>query len=555
MVLPHRELGQPPGHGQRLVHLAELRERLDEIGRDGEGARVLHALALGVGPRPAQRLGGGLGLAREEPRDPEGTRGLEVVPANAGGLGARDRLGRPPPRLAGIPAAGGEQRAAALVHRPQEELVHGGLLPLAEEPFRFVPRADPELELAHVEALQRVGQRLAPLVGNRPQPAQRRARLARLASPHQPLAGDPLRRRGDVKGGVGDRPEPVAHVVDRTTGDAPGPAERLERHSLAVGAGVAHRRQRLERQRLGLGDALDADDRHVGGHQREHGGAQQLVAPALRQRLVEVAHDVVVGVDRPGGEQQARPHARRAGRKRLERRAQQIGQPLRLSRDLEVGGELEQALASVAVVRRRQAQGVLGELHRGLRSAARGGVGGGRRDASPPARRRAARPPARGGACAARSSETAPASARWSARRSVARAWLLAAAASSGCEARTWSPSTTRTPASTAASSDDGSASSTSRLTAEVRTERGGQEQPPHVGRERRHARSEEVLDRVGHRKLPAGRGQPGLHESAPDLQGEQRVAQRRVEDPPQKLPGQGQPEFAPAGGGVWRRG
>ena len=50
--------------------------------------------------------------------------------------------------LAVSPRADGEQRAAALVHRPQEQRAVRGFRPLVEETGGRVPAAGPQLELA-----------------------------------------------------------------------------------------------------------------------------------------------------------------------------------------------------------------------------------------------------------------------------------------------------------------------------------------------------------------------------------------------------------------------
>ena len=87
-------------------------------------------------------------------------------------LRARDRLGRPPLGLLREAAAGGEQRAAALVRREDQQLAVGGLGPLVEQARRGLPVAGAQLELAQMQPLQRVGDRLAALVGERQQPGQ-----------------------------------------------------------------------------------------------------------------------------------------------------------------------------------------------------------------------------------------------------------------------------------------------------------------------------------------------------------------------------------------------
>ena len=55
MLLLLGQLAQPLGDRERLGALAELHERLDEVGGDREGAGLVDALALPCAPRPARR--------------------------------------------------------------------------------------------------------------------------------------------------------------------------------------------------------------------------------------------------------------------------------------------------------------------------------------------------------------------------------------------------------------------------------------------------------------------------------------------------------------------
>ena len=106
-------------------------------------------------------------------------------------------------------------------------------------------------------------------------------------------------------------------------------------------------------------------------------------------------------------------------------------------------------------------------------------------------RHRRPRPPTRGAARAARRG----------------RERFLAGAASSGCDARTRSPSTSSSPASTASSTAPGSADRGKLGRARVAAQRDREQQPAHRARQPRHARAEHVLDRVGHRYVLADLG------------------------------------------------
>ena len=195
--------------------LAELDQRLDELRRDREDARLVDALALRVLPDRAEALGRRAPARAQQRGDPARPQGLEPVPARAGRLRARRA-----PRAAQCSASSGgprrrEQRAAALVHRPDQHSL-GRLGPLVEQRARGLPVADAQLELAQVEAQQRVRVRLAALVGERAAArSAARARAVDLAAPDEPLARDPLGRRGHVGRRVRGGAEPLAEVVDR----------------------------------------------------------------------------------------------------------------------------------------------------------------------------------------------------------------------------------------------------------------------------------------------------------------------------------------------------
>jgi hypothetical protein len=94
MLLPVAELAQPCGNGSRLVRVAELDARLDEIGLDRECARLVDALASRVLPDGAQPLPRLRRLARDERGDAERAQRLED-------LASGTRAPRPPRAPAG----------------------------------------------------------------------------------------------------------------------------------------------------------------------------------------------------------------------------------------------------------------------------------------------------------------------------------------------------------------------------------------------------------------------------------------------------------------------
>ena len=160
-----REPLQPLEHRARLVELLQLRERLDEVRRDREDAGLVDAVLDSVRPDGAEGVGRRGGLAREQQRLAARAQRLEPVPADADLGGGGDRPGRPRLGLGGAPPSRGEERAAALVHRLDEQLGLGRLRPLGEQRLGRVPVAGAEVQLAEVEPLQGVGHRLALLVG------------------------------------------------------------------------------------------------------------------------------------------------------------------------------------------------------------------------------------------------------------------------------------------------------------------------------------------------------------------------------------------------------
>src|SRR5205823_14503575 len=121
--------------------------------------------------------------------DAAGAQRLEAVPAGVHAGRAGDCVRRPALGALGVAAAHGQQRAAALVHRLDEDRALGGLGPLVEPALGGVPVARPQLQLGQVQAAERVGGGLAPLVREVEQALEDPAGLAQLAAPHVALAG------------------------------------------------------------------------------------------------------------------------------------------------------------------------------------------------------------------------------------------------------------------------------------------------------------------------------------------------------------------------------
>ena len=344
MLLLLRERRQPPGHRACLLEVADLDERLDEIRRDGVRARVVHAFPLRPHPDGAQAVGRTGRVVREESGHTPCAERFEHVPSVPRPLRKRDRLGRPALRLARVPATGGKERAAALVHRPEQQLALGELRPLVEQALGLVPAAGAQLELAQVEPLERVRRGLAALVRHHHEPRQRLPRRSDLAPPDEPLTRDPLGRLRDVEGVVRGAAEALAQIVDGVSAHAARPRQGVERDALDVRPCATRRAQRLERPALGLLHPLDANGRDVLGHLREHGRAGSRDGPGRGERRLEVGLDLVVVGDGAPCEEQVGPDAQRAVGKRLQLGADQVGDALPLARDLEIPAQLEHAL-------------------------------------------------------------------------------------------------------------------------------------------------------------------------------------------------------------------
>ena len=104
------ELSQATRHRARLVQLARLHERLDQIGRNRERARIVHPFALEVLPDYAQALDRPAGLVCEQRRGPLCPQRPEQMPA---GLRSLPRLRAPvPPSARPRPGDHDRRRAA-----------------------------------------------------------------------------------------------------------------------------------------------------------------------------------------------------------------------------------------------------------------------------------------------------------------------------------------------------------------------------------------------------------------------------------------------------------
>ena len=361
--------------------------------------------------------------------------------------------------------------------------------------------------------------RLAALVGERQQPAPGRPRRVDLAAPDEPLTRDPLGRIGDVGAAVrGHAAEALAQVVDRPPAQAARPAERVAARAarprgparaLPRSASSAHASaSRIRSTRLAA-----VVDRHL----RQHVRAQRRVAPALGQRALEVRLELVDALRRRRPRRAAASARTRSapGGSESSSGVEQLGHALPLARDAR-GSRPSASRRSLPLGRsgRRQPQRVLGQLDGLRRGAARGRAGRGRGDRGRERPRRDAPSRARGGRRAAPRRRPRSASARWSSRRSRARERFLAAAASSGCDG------------AHAVAVDDQQAGVDGVLErARVRRSRASSRSrrsplsatasssPADRVRQPRHARAEQVLDRVRHRHVlarsPAARARP----------------------------------------------
>lgn len=192
-----------------------------------------------------------------------------------------------------------------------------------------------------------------------------------LASPDEPLTCDSVGARSNRERRVRCGAEALGHVVDRAPPKATRPGERVQGAPFHVRPRSTSCRQCLERPGFRLANALDANDRRVARHLREHGRPQLRVAVAFGERTLEASLYVAEAADCALGQEQPGTHPRRPRRQRIQLRREQIGHPLMLTRDREVRGEREQSVVALGRLWRRQAQRVLSQLDRFLSCTAR----------------------------------------------------------------------------------------------------------------------------------------------------------------------------------------
>ena len=234
------------------------------------------------------------------------------------------------------------------------------------------------------------------------------------------------------------------------------------------------------------------------------------------------------------GQRDPGPRAQRPGGQDLELRREQVRDALQLARVLEVGGEREQPLGPLGGVGRRQPQGVLGEQHRLLPRAARGrrdGRGGdrrGERGVGPPGgeREMLGAQLRVGDGAGERLVQRAPlrrarALARGGAEQRMRGANVLAVDAQQ--------PGVDRRLDAVRARGGHQLAD------LDVAAQRDGEQDPALALGQRGDPRAEDVLDGLGDDQLAADRRRAARGERAPQLEREQRVAERRVRHAPQQ--------------------
>ena len=470
-------------------------------------------------PDRAQALGRARRLVREQRGDPAARSASSRSQRDAGRL--RARRAPPPPTRS---ASSGRPRPAASSARQRSYIGQisssplGGLGPLVEQARGRVPLADAQLELAQVQPLQRVRDGSPRSSASASRRAQDRARRADLAPPDEPLARDPLRRVGDVEAASATRRGSARRRrrSARRAGRAPSASAYSARRSTlgARRAGVAGAAPRAPtpRPRAIRSTRMAATFSAIS---REHGRPQRGRRRRSRRAPLEVPLDVVVALGRaPLGEEQPRADARCAPAGATS------------SSGVEQVGQRAAARPRPRGSRRASssALGALGESSCGVSRSAcsasstascAGAARAPRSRRRPRRSRRAPRPaaprPARGAARAARSSATTPASvAMQLAPLGGLRARRAAAAASSGCDARTRSPSTTQHARVDRALERRRLGERTRAARPEVGAQRHREQELAHVGRQAGHARAQQVLDvvreRAGRRRSPARR-------------------------------------------------
>jgi hypothetical protein len=124
------------------------------------------------------------------------------------------------------------ERAAALVHRPGQQLPLGRLAPLVEQASCGLPLARAQLELAQVQAHQGVRGWFALFVGASELWHQHCSSLLELAAPDVALTRDPFRAGGDKGHGARCGLKASAEIVDRAPAQTACPRERVQHFPL-----------------------------------------------------------------------------------------------------------------------------------------------------------------------------------------------------------------------------------------------------------------------------------------------------------------------------------
>ena len=174
----------------RGSYVLALDERLDQVGPAGKApgsSTPSRWVCSQTAPSSRAASAGSLASSAAMPRARVASSQSHRTPVYTA---SSTRPARPAPGLLDVAPAGGQQAAAALVHRPAQQGAVGRRGPVVEHPLDLVPPTGPQLQLAQVQPAERVG--LGPLLRPVPERREHRPGLVHLAAPHVPLAGDAL---------------------------------------------------------------------------------------------------------------------------------------------------------------------------------------------------------------------------------------------------------------------------------------------------------------------------------------------------------------------------
>jgi len=208
----------------RLVELAGLGERLDQLRSDREDAGFAHTLGLRVHPDLAQVRHCVHRIVLEQGGERQCPQPFEPVPATAALLRTRDRLLRPARSLAGAPrpaSSSARQRSylGRNISSRSDDCAHSSSSAAAPPTRRHAGAA----RTCAVAPAHRTRARRA----RRPPPSarSRRAGGGQLAAPDQALPGDALGGPGEIGRSVGHLPVAAALLVNRAPGDGADPRQ------------------------------------------------------------------------------------------------------------------------------------------------------------------------------------------------------------------------------------------------------------------------------------------------------------------------------------------